>query len=499
MSEEMENADICHLCYETYKETLRPRVLHCGHTYCTDCINKLILNGRLACPTCNTEFASLNPSQIPINYSLEKCIALMKVKKAVVSKSPPPDKVRTMQDIINSQKLSANDLLLSSEAVNRDLSDYQDFLKSNVMMHMDLVLKLNKRALLHETIVKHMTEEQEKVKEVQNQAAFHSKNMKDALPQLDSADNNKDVAVAVAKITEIFGDLANCISKCQLEFPDPEIVLSQMEVGKIVEALDDEDSLCKKDFCASVLSSNCLTISEKIDMCNKGTLSFTVSQLRSNPDAWKKTIKSGRVFAVSSTNGRDRSAVLSVKDNKFFLHCLQDQKVPPFSYKIEHSEIVGCVGEGSSVAFLDLEWGGSFQGRIYIGMSSNTDLAKHFMAICTGELGPTYINKKFYDADESRGWLSCESYDNKGLFGTNILNSINFDDGVYRCAPEMGIVWMNKDGKFHILTGSVNGGRYSRVFGKVQVGLDVLKKAHARRLSGFNDIIIVGCGVVLQV
>jgi hypothetical protein len=49
---------ICTICYEEYSDlpTRTPRLLPCGHTFCTDCVKSFI--GRkapntIACPTCN--------------------------------------------------------------------------------------------------------------------------------------------------------------------------------------------------------------------------------------------------------------------------------------------------------------------------------------------------------------------------------------------------------------------------------------------------------------
>lgn len=44
----------CPMCYDIYDESLKvPRNLHCGHTYCEECLHNSIKNkGRLECPIC---------------------------------------------------------------------------------------------------------------------------------------------------------------------------------------------------------------------------------------------------------------------------------------------------------------------------------------------------------------------------------------------------------------------------------------------------------------
>lgn len=44
---------LCELCFETYNaEERKPLVLNCGHTYCKECINKIMKSNPKLCPTC---------------------------------------------------------------------------------------------------------------------------------------------------------------------------------------------------------------------------------------------------------------------------------------------------------------------------------------------------------------------------------------------------------------------------------------------------------------
>ncbi|EGT49642.1 hypothetical protein CAEBREN_14529 [Caenorhabditis brenneri] len=63
----------CPICYRTYKDI--PRILHCGHTFCFECLNQLT---NLKCPFCCKAFARGSATQ---NY------ALMNVIEAVSPKS----------------------------------------------------------------------------------------------------------------------------------------------------------------------------------------------------------------------------------------------------------------------------------------------------------------------------------------------------------------------------------------------------------------------------
>jgi len=59
----------CPTCLELYNDdTKRPRNLQCGHTFCEECLTRLIQETRLACPTCRTYFPSIVPHLLPMNF-----------------------------------------------------------------------------------------------------------------------------------------------------------------------------------------------------------------------------------------------------------------------------------------------------------------------------------------------------------------------------------------------------------------------------------------------
>eukprot|EP00923_Selenidium_pygospionis_P023779 GHVN01041396.1.p1 GENE.GHVN01041396.1~~GHVN01041396.1.p1 ORF type:complete len:157 (+),score=7.14 GHVN01041396.1:555-1025(+) len=69
----------CTVCFETYTISgdRAPRVLHCGHTFCTLCVKKLPESGRLSCPTCriSTTTAQVQPNYAILNLLSENAIA----------------------------------------------------------------------------------------------------------------------------------------------------------------------------------------------------------------------------------------------------------------------------------------------------------------------------------------------------------------------------------------------------------------------------------------
>ena len=52
-----------------YTSKNKPRMLQCGHSYCTTCIQNMIECSKNSCPTCNRSFPS-NINDIPVNFAL---------------------------------------------------------------------------------------------------------------------------------------------------------------------------------------------------------------------------------------------------------------------------------------------------------------------------------------------------------------------------------------------------------------------------------------------
>lgn len=59
----------CDLCMEMFSVDRKPRILHCGHSYCGPCLHKLSVRNTIQCPDCQQR-CKKKVNSLSINYKL---------------------------------------------------------------------------------------------------------------------------------------------------------------------------------------------------------------------------------------------------------------------------------------------------------------------------------------------------------------------------------------------------------------------------------------------
>ncbi|CAL4108336.1 unnamed protein product [Meganyctiphanes norvegica] len=66
----------CQICCCEFDECKhRPRILSCGHTFCSICLKKLLIEDVITCPNCQNLHAAENVENIKINYLIENLLS----------------------------------------------------------------------------------------------------------------------------------------------------------------------------------------------------------------------------------------------------------------------------------------------------------------------------------------------------------------------------------------------------------------------------------------
>ncbi|OMJ90613.1 hypothetical protein SteCoe_7012 [Stentor coeruleus] len=113
----------CEVCLQQYTtKSRKPRFLPCGHTFCNECLLKIITKPELICPICNTSWIQVDSiDNLGINYSL---LSILQPREILCTNHPSE-----IADCLNPHTLSA----LCSECSNSN--------KSSNLIYMDTATK----------------------------------------------------------------------------------------------------------------------------------------------------------------------------------------------------------------------------------------------------------------------------------------------------------------------------------------------------------------------
>ena len=81
----------CSVCLNDMLERA-PRILPCLHSFCTECLQQLINNNKINCPTCReiTELKSNDVNELKVNFNLRQMKEQMEGQKEKEQEKPPP-------------------------------------------------------------------------------------------------------------------------------------------------------------------------------------------------------------------------------------------------------------------------------------------------------------------------------------------------------------------------------------------------------------------------
>mmetsp|Transcript_25430 Transcript_25430/g.25187 ORF Transcript_25430/g.25187 Transcript_25430/m.25187 type:complete len:189 (+) Transcript_25430:3-569(+) len=128
--------DFCQFCGKKYNVGERiPRILvHCGHTFCTDCLNKIHKRNRIRCPLCtklikNIETAEKLPLNMNILYEvIQKDNILAEVEFDFENENEMADKLcERHEDRIKHFYCSNHQTIFCRECIRDDHTDSECF------------------------------------------------------------------------------------------------------------------------------------------------------------------------------------------------------------------------------------------------------------------------------------------------------------------------------------------------------------------------------------
>ncbi|KAK7040237.1 hypothetical protein SK128_020098, partial [Halocaridina rubra] len=317
----MDSMDDCNICLELYDENIRPRSLPCGHSYCVDCIGKLIKRNLLECPTCKKSHRASSPLDFPINFGMEAVISNLRyVRKQKATKKServtftkqPGNASDKLMSIFKEQKESLREQIRHSKHLQRQLEAYESFLSGREAHHLKL------RAS-NDEVVQLITAECQKVVALKQEGLEHATEAQDMLDNFQTYTATRDIATAIDEIQKSSDTIQNWRASCEGQVPNDDTAKYSNKILRDIQ-----------DVIKSIKGHDDATLVHETETGNWYNPFATISltELQKKSKATKNALEKGHIYAIQNREGRFRAAKVTARDGRTFLHHLEDKRPP---------------------------------------------------------------------------------------------------------------------------------------------------------------------------
>ncbi|XP_064084810.1 uncharacterized protein LOC135200261 isoform X2 [Macrobrachium nipponense] len=508
------SAKDCGVCRREFDEGERcPRILECFHTVCTSCA-KGFINGRaLRCPFCREAFEVDHVSDIRIN---EDVLDLTRYIRFLMRSVPPPPpsvdetdsqsfrgspSVSSMPSVRDGTIQNLSGCRQAQERAESSVRKYVEMQESVLTSHKtfeekvktilcDINEKTGKRA-------REMTTAIEELQSRVNEASERHRVLGSVKEKLDSLPGvSEDTLPSLYQAQKTNVAVQEWLTNFKTFIKNKEIVwLEEKEVFQrkavtmkmIIDLLESCRAPERSDSVAARLLERA------------SLLKLTPENLVLKPnDCVRCLVDKGKVYVVhldqDSGRGRRSSKIYVSKDNKLCFSCMKEERVPYSAHVFETFLELGTEACPSL-------------GRLYIRFYSDSPLARQFSLLCSGVLGPAYLNSKFLNVFRKGcnwAWVRCGDYENNdGSGGRELVSGLGVSGGkqsVRPCSAGTLEGWLGcgKEvaSQFIIYLKDNNKMVSDECSGFVEEGFNVLEEAVSR--SNIGDVRVVDCGIVLN-
>ena len=163
--------------------------------------------------------------------------------------------------------------------------------------------------------------------------------------------------------------------------------------------------------------------------------------------------------------------------------------------------LVNC--EDSSVAFMDMYTEEKFRGQVKIKMRGDTCRGNQFLALCSGEEGPNYVDTKIWLEYSWFGWHKIRGGDyenNDGSGGAGIMKNADNSSSQYRSNWKKGVVGGRSNNntkrlaQFQIYLTESSLFDIHHAFGDVISGMDLMDTVLKTKN---DDLYVKDCGLII--
>ncbi|KAG7159293.1 Tripartite motif-containing protein 59-like 3, partial [Homarus americanus] len=495
----------CKVCYNRFDDVRRPRTLPCGHTFCTCCLTETIKVGSSHCPSCRIQHRSSAVTDFPINFMAE---AFMK-SLGKVETSTKREKRHQVNVTVRGISRRLKELKIEQENIVRTLIGNCLQTKSQMNKYETYIIIWKEEvneiitqfgAMTNETL-KNLEEEHSRLTRLEQEGDEDVKQLEAILGTLDKATSSQEAGAAIDETENYVAAAQNWNTKCQECFPSVNTIHTTFKLREIMKMLERMGSITATDTLPQFDATS--SIQEKVDKII-GNMSFvvheeppqqtveqlpntrlTIDSLRSGARSVNTLLRNGQVLAIQEGEELS-SAKISLAGEKMCLHHLQKIPLPPDAHIVMHSQLMKAIDLSSATVFLDLAWDGMNKGRLHIRLLSahSFEWIRQFVAMCTGEWGPSYVNSHFVELEKGCKWERVVAGDyeyNNGKGGAAIKRGLVLSDweGLYSVGT-VAARWWGSDAtatQFVIYTKAMSEESHPLIIGNVVSGMPLLKLA----------------------
>ncbi|XP_068250978.1 uncharacterized protein [Palaemon carinicauda] len=512
----------CEICNEFFNENRHcPRVLPCSHCICNQCAEYLITINRKICPFCRKVFNVHSAKDLGTNSALLSVLKYVKELESSLLSNPV--------NLIGSRIPT---LLKAYKADNMKI--YKESYDNCNMAVGHLRASIQRNRIVRESLSDVRTTIKNELNpvlmEIENSAELH-------INFLDKVTDMLELQIASIDMQKgIIGDIkdrmeeASCFSQVDPIMQETEGMVST--TNDIVE--DIETFLAKEKKTCDAIKEGTKKVAGKLKgmkgILTSGAKYFDLSMelvamaivedvpkylpitylKKMKKPVWN-VLQKGRVLAVKIHQGKKKYAQITRKgDNQFCLHHLGH--VPPTDefHVVDYDDLMKSINTPPELTFLELGIDSNYLGQLLIRLSpADTNKARQFSLMCTGEMGPTYANTNCLgvvnkgDDTEVAGFGDYENNDCSG--GKTIIPHVNWEEEdlkeEYKKPLVAGLLGSiaSKDTAtiFGICLRDNPVRKLLGCYGKVEEGLEVLRDAIVT-YPDMKKCRIMDCGIVFS-
>ncbi|KAK8384295.1 hypothetical protein O3P69_009221 [Scylla paramamosain] len=517
----MNNYTECHLCFINYDKNRkrRPRAFPCGHSSCTSCITSLLeqgTEGHLTCPTCRVQHASPKATHFSINHDLA---GLIQQVRRLEEQQQQASEITGNQKAPNPVDAAIKELLDLFVSLHFKLSTMTaqiEQAKSNTSQakHQSLKNQLGEMMADNNEAIRKKAEAEAKYQGLLDESHTIASHLAAVANQLENSVSGREkraiLNVAYSQIREMKRWMKRSeetvASDTTATFSNTVLMSTQGRIKHMAENFGDgEGGACDGGGAGGdVTSSQVAALLEKVQHSLEQLVTYsfmlTAEDLRTMNVDVRGLLEGRKVFGLYQELGVPRCAYLTLENGWLHLYHLRYHPPPYEAHTVQVARYLSPTFS-SRLVFLDLAWQGKVQGRVYIHLKMHLPMARQFLMLCSGQLGPSYAGTSLLVMYSQRLWWDYVvggDYDfNDGSGGAALLRYLDTNDSE-PIVP--GSVWgryvseNRRAAQFAISV--VSKDRNEDIFGNVDEGLDVLRAALVAMDK--YTVNVKECGVVIK-